>query len=219
MTSSTGLFISFEGGEGSGKTTQINRLSDYLNVQGRRIVSTREPGGTDEAEKIRNFLVKRDGGNWTPEAETLLLYAARSMHVQQIIKPGLDDGKVVISDRFSDSTLAYQGYGHGYDLQKIRDLDALILDGFKPDVTFILDIEPQKGIERSTRRLANEALNLNRMEDRFEQLDISFHEKLRAGFLEIAAQEPQRCHVIDASQDLDKVTEDIQKIIDKVITA
>lgn len=219
MTSSTGLFISFEGGEGSGKTTQINRLSDYLNAQGRRIVSTREPGGTDEAEKIRNFLVKRDGGNWTPEAETLLLYAARSMHVQQIIKPGLDDGKVVISDRFSDSTLAYQGYGHGYDLQKIRDLDALILDGFKPDVTFILDIEPQKGIERSTRRLANEALNLNRMEDRFEQLDISFHEKLRAGFLEIAAQEPQRCHVIDASQDLDKVTEDIQKIIDKVITA
>ena len=219
MTSSTGLFISFEGGEGSGKTTQINRLSDYLNAQGRRIVSTREPGGTDEAEKIRNFLVKRDGGNWTPEAETLLLYAARSMHVQQIIKPGLDDGKVVISDRFSDSTLAYQGYGHGYDLQKIRDLDALILDGFKPDVTFILDIEPQKGIERSTRRLANEALNLKRMEDRFEQLDISFHEKLRAGFLEIAAQEPQRCHVIDASQDLDKVTEDIQKIIDKVITA
>ncbi len=219
MTSSTGLFISFEGGEGSGKTTQINRLSDYLNAQGRRIVSTREPGGTDEAEKIRNFLVKRDGGNWTPEAETLLLYAARSMHVQQIIKPGLDDGKVVISDRFSDSTLAYQGYGHGYDLQKIRDLDALILDGFKPDVTFILDIEPQKGIERSTRRLANEALNLNRMEDRFEQLDISFHEKLRAGFLEIAAQEPKRCHVIDASQDLDKVTEDIQKIIDKVITA
>ncbi|HCQ70756.1 MAG: dTMP kinase [Alphaproteobacteria bacterium] len=219
MTSATGLFISFEGGEGSGKTTQINRLSDYLNAQGRRIVSTREPGGTDEAEKIRNFLVKRDGGNWTPEAETLLLYAARSMHVQQIIKPGLDDGKVVISDRFSDSTLAYQGYGHGYDLQKIRDLDALILDGFKPDVTFILDIEPQKGIERSTRRLANEALNLNRMEDRFEQLDISFHEKLRAGFLEIAAQEPKRCHVIDASQDLDKVTEDIQKIIDKVITA
>lgn len=219
MTSSTGLFISFEGGEGSGKTTQINRLSDYLNAQGRRIVSTREPGGTDEAEKIRNFLVKRDGGNWTPEAETLLLYAARSMHVQQIIKPGLDDGKVVISDRFSDSTLAYQGYGHGYDLQKIRDLDALILDGFKPDVTFILDIEPQKGIERSTRRLANEALNLNRMEDKFEQLDISFHEKLRAGFLEIAAQEPKRCHVIDAAQDLDKVTEDIQKIIDKVITA
>ena len=219
MTDPTGLFISFEGGEGSGKTTQINRLSDYLNAQGRRIVSTREPGGTEEAEKIRNFLVKRDGGNWTPEAETLLLYAARSMHVEQIIKPGLHDGKIVISDRFSDSTRAYQGYGHGYDIDKINALDALILNGFKPDITIVLDIDPQEGIDRSTRRLANEALNLKRMEDRFEQLDIDFHQKLRQGFLDIAKQEPDRCHVVDAAQSLDKVTADIQAIVDKVIAA
>lgn len=216
MAQHKGVFISFEGGEGSGKTTQINRLADFLTQQGRRVVSTREPGGTEDAEKIRDFLVKRDGGNWTPEAETLLLYAARSMHVEQIIKPALADGKVVISDRFSDSTLAYQGYGHGYALDKIKALDTLILDGFKPDLTLILDIPAQEGIDRSTRRLAGEALNIDRMEDRFEQLDIGFHEKLRQGFLQIAKENPQRCHVIDARQELGAVTDSIQAIVSKV---
>lgn len=216
MTQPAGLFISFEGGEGSGKTTQINRLSDFLNAQGRRIVSTREPGGTPEAEKIRNFLVKRDGGDWTPEAETLLLYAARSMHVEAIIKPAMADGKVVISDRFSDSTMAYQGYGHGYDIEKIKALDNLVLDGFKPDITIILDIPAAEGIKRSTRRLASESLKMERMEDRFEQLDIGFHERLRQGFLEIAKADPQRCHVVDASQDLDAVTAQVHAIVSKL---
>ncbi len=210
-----GFFISFEGGEGSGKTTQINRLSTFLNEKGRKVVTTREPGGTAEAEIIRNLLVKRDGGHWSAEAETLLLYAARSMHVAQIVRPALADKKVIISDRFSDSTLAYQGYGHGYALEKIKKLDDLVLEGLKPDLTFILDIDPEKGIERSTRRLSQESSAFDRMEDRFEQLGVAFHEKLREGFLEIARQESKRCVVIDASQPLDVVTEDIQKVIEE----
>ena len=204
------LFISFEGGEGSGKTTQINRLADFLTDWGYRVLTTREPGGTPEAEKIRNFLVKRDGGNWSPEAEILLLYAARSMHVQHVIKPALDDGKIVICDRFSDSTLAYQGYGHGYDKDKIKQLDNLILDGFKPDLTLILDIEAKLGIDRSSRRLAAEPIASSREEDRFEQLDMSFHETLRQGFLNIAQQEPSRCKIVDARQSIDTVEQDVR---------
>jgi len=212
---SDSLFISFEGGEGSGKTTQINRLSEFLNAKGQKVVATREPGGTTEAEKIRDFLVNRDGGNWSPEAETLLLYAARSMHVNSVIKPALENDKTVITDRFSDSTLAYQGYGHGYDLDKIIAIDELVLGGFKPDITFILDIDAEEGIARSTRRLAGEELGFDRLEDRFERLDIEFHHKLRQGFLEIAKQNPKRCHVIDATQSLDEVTAEIQAILEK----
>lgn len=214
----TGLFISFEGGEGSGKTTQINRLSELLTDQGHKVISTREPGGTLEAEKIRDFLVKRDGGNWSPEAETLLLYAARSMHVNAVIKPALAEGKTVITDRFSDSTIAYQGYGHGYPLDKITALDELILSGLKPDTTFILDIPAAEGIARSTRRLTSETSNFDRMEDRFEQLDITFHEKLREGFLQIAKAAPNRCHIIDATQDLDTVTQQVKTIITQKIS-
>ena len=137
------------------------------------------------------------------------------MHVSSIIKPALEQGKTVITDRFSDSTMAYQGYGHGYPLETIESLNTLILGDLKPDITFILDIEAKEGIARSTRRLAGEASSYDRMEDRFEQLDISFHEKLRQGFLTIAKQNPGRCHVIDATQDLDTVTEEIQTIMQK----
>lgn len=217
MRTNKGLFISFEGGEGSGKTTQINRLSTFLNTLGHKVVTTREPGGTPEAEKIRDFLVKRDGGNWSPEAETLLLYAARSMHVKTVIAPALEEGKIVITDRFSDSTLAYQGYGHGYALDKIKQLDTLILDSLKPDLTFILDIDPEQGIKRSTRRMTEQNSSFERMEDRFEQLDISFHQKLRAGFLQIAKENPQRCHVIDAAQDMDSITEKTLTITKKYL--
>ena len=208
------MFITFEGGEGSGKTSQINRLSEYLNVLGHKVVSTREPGGTPEAEKIRDFLVKRDGGAWSPAAEVLLLYAARVMHVEHVITPALVRDKIVVCDRFSDSTLAYQGYGHGYDLDAIKQLDALMLSDVKPDLTIILDIPAQEGIERSTRRLAGEALGFDREEDRFERLDIEFHEKLRQGFLDIAAQESERCVVLDAGQSIDAVAAKVREIID-----
>lgn len=216
MSVRKGLFITLEGGEGAGKTTQINALSDYLHKQGYDVVITREPGGTPEAEKIRDLLVQREGGNWTPEAEVLLLFAARAMHLETLIRPALQQGKIVICDRFTDSTRAYQCYGHGLPLTVVEELDRIILDHFAPDITLILDLEPAEGLARSGRRLAE----VGSLEDRFENLDISFHEKLRQGFLEIARQNPGRCIIIDASQPADKVGEDIiRQVMAKLTTA
>lgn len=208
----SGLFITFEGGEGTGKTTQINRLAESLTKKGFKVLTTREPGGTPEAEKIRNFLVQRDGGNWTPSAEVLLLFAARTMHVEKVIRPALDNGKIIISDRFTDSTRAYQGFGHGFPLEKIEILKDLFLDGVEPDLTFVLDIEASAGLARSGRRLAAESLHLRQSEDRFEKLDLEFHEKLRSGFLTIAKENPERCHIVDATKAIEVMAGVIEKI-------
>lgn len=210
---SGGIFITFEGGEGSGKTTQINRLAQALTVAGRRVVTTREPGGTFEGEKIRACLVQRDGGNWTPMAEILLLFAARIMHVEKVISPALEQGDIVISDRFTDSTRAYQGYGHGLPAGTIENLNALVLGNFKPDLTIVLDIDTQTGLRRSTRRMEGECFDDGRSEDRFERLDVEFHKRLRQGFLEIAAANPQRCCVIDASGSVDEVAAQIEALV------
>lgn len=207
------LFISFEGGEGSGKTTQVNRLAEFLTAQGYKAITTREPGGTPDAEKIRDFIVQRSGGDWSSMAECLLLYAARALHVEQIIKPALAREKIVITDRFSDSTLAYQGYGRGLPLDDIRTIDKTVLKGFGPDLTFLLDIPPTDGLSRSGRRLAAEALHIQQAEDRFENLPLDFHEKLRAGFLEIAAAHPARFVVLDARQTPDALAAAIQKSV------
>jgi len=207
----TSLFITFEGGEGAGKTTQINRLAQKLTDKGYKVITTREPGGTPEAEKIRDLLVQRGGGQWSPLSETLMLFAARSLHVERVIKPALDNGHIVICDRFTDSTRAYQGYGHGLDLNIIETLKDTVIGGLEPDVTFILDIYPKIGLGRSERRLASEALDIKQKEDRFESLNISFHEKLRQGFLQIAQQNKSRCFVMDASQSLNDVTQEVLK--------
>ena len=196
----SGIFITIEGGEGTGKTTQLNWLAEYLTERGHKVITTREPGRTEEAEKVRNLLVQRNGGEWTSVAECLLLFAARVQHVEHLIAPALADGKIVVSDRFSDSTYAYQGYGRGVDKDRITKIEQVSLDGFKPDLTIILDIDPVVGLERSGRRLAAESLGVKQTEDRFENLEIEFHEKLRAGFLDIAMAEPKRCFVIDAAQ-------------------
>lgn len=209
----SGTFITFEGGEGAGKTTQVNALAQSLTTQGHKVITTREPGGTQEAEKIRDLLVQREGGNWTPMAECLLLFAARAMHVEKIIQPALDEGKIVICDRFTDSTRAYQGYGRDMGLKRIEALNDLVLDSLDPDITFIMDIDPRTGLERSTRRLSAESLGLKQSEDRFENMDFSFHESLRQGFLDIAEEHSERCHVINAAQDESKITEDIAAII------
>ncbi len=214
-----GLFITFEGGEGTGKTTQINRLAQALTQTGHKVITTREPGGTPEAEAIRDMVVQRDAGTWTPLAEVLLFFAARLELVSKIIKPALDDTKIVICDRFSDSTVAYQGYGHGVDLETIKQLSTLTLDGFKPDITIILDIDPKEGLERSDRRLAAEQFQVKQREDRYEQLDIEFHKRLRQGFLDIAAKEPERCHVIDATQDIDAISGQVADIVSKAVGA
>ena len=208
-----GLFISFEGGEGSGKTTQINRLAEKLTARKYNVITTREPGGTPEAEKIRDLLVQRTGGDWNPMAECLLLYAARAMHIEQVIWPALEKGKIVITDRFFDSTFAYQGYGREFPLEYIKQLNDLVIGGFKPDVTFILDLSPDKGLARSTRRLAAENMQLRQTEDRFENIDVDFHERLRQGFLEIAQKEPSRCQIIDAAQDVDAIAAKIEESV------
>ncbi len=200
----SGQFVTFEGGEGAGKTTQIKKLASFLEGLGHDVVVTREPGGTDEAEAVRNLVVQRDGGNWEALSEVLLFSAARHEHVEKLIKPALTKGKTVICDRFVDSTIAYQGYGRGLSLDLIRTIDDIARTGVMPKLTFILDIEPREGLARSNERLAGDT------EDRFERLDVTFHEKLRAGFLAIAAQEPDRCRVLDASQDIDIIFNEIR---------
>lgn len=195
------MFITLEGGEGTGKTTQIARLAGSLRAAGHDVVTTREPGGTPAAEKIRDLLVRRDGGDWTPWTECLLLYAARVQHVETLIRPALAAGKIVISDRFADSTRAYQSGGFGVDPARLGALDELSLGDFKPDLTLILDIDPETGLRRSGHRLNAE----NSAEDKYEALDLSFHQRLRRAYLDIAASEPARCTVIDAAGDIDGV--------------
>lgn len=192
-----GLFITLEGGEGAGKSTQSRRLKAALESAGRDVVLTREPGGTPEAEKIRDLLVQRDGGDWTPMAECLLFFAARQMHVETLIKPALAAGKIVICDRFTDSTIAYQGYGHGFHIPTIEQIAKLSLGDFKPDLTFILDLPVSEGLKRSLKQ-KDSAGGKENTEDRFEKLKIDFHEKLRQGFLTIAGAEKSRCVVVDA---------------------
>lgn len=207
------LFITFEGGEGSGKTTQINLLSKSLTAKGYKVVTTREPGGTRESEKIRNLLVQRDSGDWTPIAECLMLFAARAMHVKKVIAPALEEGRIVICDRFTDSTRAYQGYGQGLDIKKIEEINDVVLEGFTPDLTIILDIEPKKGLMRSNRRMASENLNIDQPEDRYESMDMEFHKKLRKGFLEIAKKEKKRCHLVDADASIESIAKKIEKVV------
>jgi len=206
------MFISFEGGEGAGKTTQIAMLESKLAAQGRNIVMTREPGGTPEAEKIRNLLVQRDGGDWTPTAEAMLFFTARHMHWNTKIKPALDVGDVVICDRFTDSTVAYQGYGHGFDLDILYNIKQLAIGDAAPDLTFILDIPVNEGLARAGKRMEND--NGGTTEDRFERIGSEFHERLRQGYLSIAKLNPKRCHVIDARQSIDDIHAQILSIIE-----
>ena len=208
-----GLFITFEGGEGSGKTTQINRLANSLTEVGHKVITTREPGGTPEAEKVRDLIVQKDGGEWTPMAETLLLFSARLMHVETVIRPALNEGKIVICDRFYDSTLAYQGYGRGLDHHMIEELYLITLGHFKPNVTFMMDIDPEVGLERAGRRIASESLSVAQREDKYEGLDIEFHKRIRQAFLDIAKHNYRRCMVINADRPLDVLADEIKNII------
>ena len=191
-----GRFITLEGGEGAGKSTQVAALAEALRERGHEVVTTREPGGSDGAEEIRRLLVTGPTDRWDPVSEVLLLYAARRDHWRHLIAPALARGAWVISDRFADSTMAYQGYGLGLAREIIRRIHRVTLEGVAPDLTLVLDLPVLTGIERSLRRLEQTA---GIAEDRYEQMDIDFHERMRAGFLEIAAGEPRRCQVIDAN--------------------
>jgi dTMP kinase len=197
-----GRFITLEGGEGAGKSTQIKLLLPWLRQRGLEVVQTREPGGAAGAERIRELLVQGDADRWTPMAETLLHYAARADHLERAIRPALRSGIWVVCDRFSDSTTAYQGYGHGVPLDVIASLVTAVVGDTIPDLTLILDLPVAEGLRRAALRTGNE--------NRYEQMTADFHERLREGFLAIARNEPRRCAVIDATGDIDTVQADIR---------
>ena len=208
------LFITFEGVEGSGKTTQIQRLKKYLTQKGIRCKVTREPGGCSIGEKIRKILLNPDHREMVPMTELLLYEAARAQHVMETIKPFVEKEGVVLCDRFSDATLAYQGFGRGIDLKWIERLDHIASQGIRPDVTFLLDCPSDVGLKRAIQR--NRTLRQER-EERFEREEIQFHRRVRKGYLAIARKEPRRVKVIDTRQGEEKVFEKIQKIIDNLI--
>jgi dTMP kinase len=186
-------FITLEGGEGAGKSTQARRLATALRGAGLDIIETREPGGSPGAEEIRRLLTAGEPARWSPMAETLLHFAARADHVRRTIRPALAAGRWVCCDRFADSTMAYQGYGHGIDRDFIARLAVAVLGDLRPDLTLIFDLPVEQGLARAAARSGHE--------DRYEKMDRSFHEALRRGFLDIAGQDPQRCVVIDAGGD------------------
>ena len=188
---STGRFITFEGGEGAGKSTQVRLLTDRLRQAGHEVVATREPGGSPGAEALRDLLVKGAADRWSPLSETLILYAARRDHVERLIRPALEKGAWVISDRFADSTRAYQGAAGGVDPAFIGEMERVVLGNTRPDLTLILDLPVSEGLRRAGRRGDDET--------RFESKGLSFHDRLRAKFLAIAEQEQGRCVVIDAT--------------------
>jgi dTMP kinase len=205
-------FVSFEGGDGTGKTTQIHALENYLVQQGRSCVVTREPGGTSLGKLIRQVLLEVGDHDIAPSTELFLYLADRAQHVNEIIRPALAAGKIVLCDRFTDSTVAYQGYGRGIDLKLLRQLNDVADGGVSPDLTILLDCPVAMGLGRTSRRPSVEG---QPREDRFERETIEFHEKIRAGFLAMARAEPARFRVIDAAQAVDDVARDIQNIVDQ----
>ena len=201
----TGKFITFEGGEGAGKSTQVRRLAALLQRAGIDHLTTREPGGAPSAEDIRRLLVDGEPGRWQPMTEALLHYAALREHLDATILPALAAGRWVICDRFADSTMAYQGYGHGLGREAILQIHRIVAADARPDLTLILDIDVEKGLARARSRAGGE--------DRYERMDRAFHERLRDGFREIAQREPGRCRIIDADGDPDTVAERIKSAV------
>lgn len=204
-----GIFITFEGPEGAGKTTQVRFLAEYFGLRRRHCITTREPGGTPLAEKLRD-IVKSPSGNekLAAEAELLIFAASRAQHVRHLIQPALAEGKVVLCDRFLDSTTAYQGYARGLDLDTIRRLNDYACCGCKPELTFLLDLDVADGFSR----VANRA-ECAPGQDRFEAEEQSFHKRVREGFLKIAAEEPQRIRVLDAKLPPEQLRTKIVEIV------
>lgn len=205
MTDARGRFITLEGGEGAGKSTQIGRLKAWLEGRGRTIVATREPGGSPGAETVRKLLVEGPVERWDGVTEALLHFAARRDHLRSTVWPALKRGDWVVSDRFADSTIAYQGHGHGVDLALLDKLYEITVGDFRPDLTLVLDLPVDVGLARAGKRRGAET--------RYEALPTAFHERVRAGFLAIAARDPKRCAVIDANQEIDGTARAIARTV------
>ena len=208
-----GLFITFEGGEGTGKSTQIKLLEEYLKEKGKDVVTSKEPGGTEVGLEIRKLLVCGDKDKFDATAEALLYFADRHIHLTKKIWPAMEKGAIVLSDRFADSTMAYQYYGYNKRVSKetLNTLYDVAVGQFKPDLTIILDIDPEKGLARSFAK----AKNMDVKELRFEGRDLEFHHNLRNGFLEIAKAEPERCVVLDADKTIEDLHTDIIKVVEE----
>ena len=192
-----GRFITFEGGEGTGKSTQTARLVERLRARDLEVLQTREPGGSEGAEEIRNLALNGEAGRWSAMTETLLMYAARSDHLERTIRPALAAGRWVVCDRFADSSRAYQGAGGGVAGEFIETLDAAVVGDTQPDLTLVFDLPVELGLER--------AFGRGLFETRFESKGLAFHERLRRGFRDIVAAHPERCVIIDADGDLETV--------------
>jgi dTMP kinase len=207
-------FITLEGGDGTGKTTQLKALQHHLESQGRRCVVTREPGGTSLGRLIRQALLEAGKEPIAPTAELFLYLADRAQHVQDIILPAIKDGKIVLCDRYTDSTLAYQGYGRGISMEILRRLNAVADQGVQPDLTLLLDCPVELGLARTANRQLEIGADCGR-EDRFEREKLEFHEKVRAGFLDLARAEPRRFRILDAAQPAAEVAREIRDIVDR----
>jgi len=219
-------FITFEGGDGSGKTTQLKALEDYLTARGRSCLSTREPGGTELGKLIRQVLLEVGQQPITSPTELFLYLADRSQHIQEVVIPAIEQGRLVLCDRHTDSTLAYQGYGRGIDLGLLRKLNEMASIGIKPDLTFLFDCPVEIGLSRTTQRRAalvagrsvppqSQGAVTRSAEDRFEMENMEFHERVRAGFLKLARAEPKRFRIIDAARSVDEISDEISNIIDR----
>ena len=206
----TGKFITVEGIEGAGKTTCMQVVTDVIEQQGISAIHTREPGGTDLGEDLRNLLLGHKHTGMSDDAELLMMFAARAEHIAQKIQPALDDGKWVLCDRFTDATYAYQGYGRGISLEKISGLENWVQGELRPDLTLLMDLPVEMGMERAGKRSAP---------DRFESEAWDFFERIRQGYLSIAAEQSSRVKVIDASQDLHDVQEKVRAAIEAFVNA
>ena len=209
------MFISFEGIEGSGKTTHVKHTVRFLKDKGHDCVITREPGGTRIGEKIRAILLDPMSKDMDPLAELLLYTADRAQHIQEFILPLLSDGKMVLCDRYYDATMAYQGFARGLDIGLIEKMHKLLFENLKPDITLLLDLPPEIGLARAWKQI--ETGTRTGEETRFEEETLSFHKKVRSGYLELAHLEPERFRIIDASKDEHGVREEIIKILDAEI--
>jgi len=203
---STGRFITFEGGEGAGKSTQIRLLATHLEKLGQEVVLTREPGGSTGAEEIRNLLVNGESDRWTGMTEVLLHFAARADHIARTIQPALDRGAWILCDRFTDSSMAYQGVAQGIGAEVISTLTTMVAGKTLPDLTFILDLPVDEGLARAASR--------GQGEDRYEKMGRAFHEKLRQAFLDIGAQQPERCKIIVATRSIEEIANEIRTLTD-----
>lgn len=199
-----GRFITLEGGEGAGKSVQRDRLVERLRAAGLEVVATREPGGSPSAEAVRDLLLAQ-GTGWQPLSEALLHAAARSQHLAETVRPALAAGRWVVSDRFSDSTRAYQGWGQGVPLDTLDELERIVVGDSRPDLTLMLDVAPEVGLARAHGR--------GQGADRYEAMDLSFHQRLREGYRAIAEAAPQRCVLIDASGAADTVEDAIRAAV------